>query len=111
MGAELAPLLAGGSVFAVLGIVIVYLLSAIDRISKRADDRIDAAERRADEATARGRETQLLLDQSTHSRRAAEDQAADLGRQVRVLGEEVKLLRTEVEDLRAQLGYATGGPT
>lgn len=108
---ELAPLLAGGGVFGVLAIIIVYLLAAIDRISKRADDRIDAAERRADESTARGRETQRLLDDAWQRARAAEDQAADLARQVRVLGEEVKLLRTEVEDLRAQLGYAVGGPT
>lgn len=56
MPVELAPLLAGGGMFATLASIIIYLLAAIDKISKRADERIDAAERRQDQATARGRE-------------------------------------------------------
>lgn len=107
---ELAPLLAGGGVFGVLAIVVVYLLAALDKAQRRADDRIDAAERRADEATARHRATQLLLDEARNARRAAEDQAAELAREVRGLREEVKDLRLEVSDLRAQLGYSPGGP-
>lgn len=109
MGADLAPLLVGGGVFGVLAFTIIYLLRALDTLGSRADERIDAANRRADDATTRHRETQLLLEQAREARHAAEDRAAAGARELRDLREEVKELRTEVEALRAQLGQPGGG--
>lgn len=54
---------------------------------------------------------QRLLDEARDARRAAEDRADQLGRQVHRLSEEVKELRTEVEGLRAQLAYRKANGT
>jgi flagellar motility protein MotE (MotC chaperone) len=105
---ELATLLAGSGVFGVLAIIIVYLLAAVDKAQRRADEGIAKAEQRADDWAARHRETQRLLDESRDARRAAEDRADEQAREIRDLRDEVKDLRAEVQDLRTRLG--TGGP-
>lgn len=107
MGAEL---LVGAGGFGFCAIIIGYLLTALDKAQRRADDGIAAAEARADDWVKRARETQRLLDEARAARREAEDRAAEQARELRDLQEEVKTLRVEVADLRAQLAQ-TGGTT
>ncbi|MFI6266167.1 hypothetical protein [Micromonospora sp. NPDC051006] len=69
--------------------VVIYLLNA-NRVDRREyQDAIDRAEKRADEAEARRREAeakaeglQEVVDEARKARRAAEDQAAALSRQL-----------------------------
>lgn len=88
--AELVTLLGGGSVFTVLAVVIVYLLSsnrsdrtqaleAIAAAEKRADD----AEKRADAAELREQAAQQRVDEERAARRLAEDQHAEVLRELR----------------------------
>ena len=93
--AELLPQLAGAGGIGVLAIVITYLLGSNRADRRAAVELVDAANRRANDADARARALQVELDDALRARRIAENEAAQLARQ---------LVRDDPDPMRTTLG-------
>jgi hypothetical protein len=95
---ELAPLVTAGGGLGVLAFVIIYLLTNNRADRGQAEERIDAAERRADAAEERRRAAESREEQAHVARRAAEDRADKAVREVADLTKQVEALRKSVEE-------------
>lgn len=78
--AELLPQLAGAGGLSLFAMVILYLLGSNRSDRKAAGDLVDAANRRANEAEDRARTLRTELDDALGAKRAAENDAARLAR-------------------------------
>ncbi len=107
MSAGLDQLLPTASVGACLAGVIAYLLASnrADRVDYR--EAVDRAERRADDEGARALQVQYTLDEVRAERRAAEDKADEMRREIHDLRTEVRRLRQRVEDVQRRVEGVT----